>query len=150
MISDTLKSARLYEPSHPRFAAGFDFLRKLPADIADGRHEIDADRLFALVQSYTTSPAETRKLEHHRKYADIQYLISGHEIIEHVALDGLPVETPYDATKDFGLVRDPAVRSAVVLNPGTWAIFFPQDAHKPGCAVGAPGAVRKVVVKVLL
>jgi YhcH/YjgK/YiaL family protein len=150
MISDTLKSANLYEPSHSRFAAGFDYLRKLPAGIADGRYEIDGDRLFALVQSYTTAPAATKKFEHHRKYADIQYVISGEEIIEHVALDGLAVETPYDATKDYGLVRDPALRSSVVLTPGTWAIYFPQDAHKPGCAISAPTAVRKVVVKVLL
>ncbi len=150
MIADTLAAAQLYTPTHPRLAAGFDFLRKLPANIADGRHEIDGDRVFALVQSYTTTPAATRKLEHHRKYADIQYLISGGEIIEHVALDGLPVDTPYDETKDYGLVRDPAARSSVVLAPGSWAIFFPQDAHKPGCALGVPGAVRKVVIKVLL
>jgi biofilm protein TabA len=150
MISDTLAFSKLYAPAHPRLAAGFDFLRKLPADIADGRHEIDGDRLFALVQSYTTTPAATRKLEHHRKYADIQYLFAGEEIIEHVPLDGLPVDTPYDEAKDYGLVRDPAVRSAVILRPGGWAVFFPQDAHKPGCALGAPGAVRKVVIKVLL
>jgi biofilm protein TabA len=62
----------------------------------------------------------------------------------------LPVDTVYDASKDYGLVRDPAERSRVVLHPGTCAIFLPQDAHKPGCAVSAPTAVRKVVVKVLL
>ena len=150
MISDTLTFSKLYASAHPRLAAGFDFLRKLPADIADGRHEIDGDRLFALVQSYTTTPAATRKLEHHKKYADIQFLFAGEEILEHAPLDGLPVDTPYDEAKDYGLVRDPSVRSAVILRPGGWAIFFPQDAHKPGCALGAPGAVRKVVVKVLL
>ena len=150
MISDTLAFSKLYESTHARLAAGFDFLRKLPADIADGRHEIDGDRLFALVQSYTTTPAATRKLEHHKKYADIQFLFAGEEILEHAPLDGLAVDTPYDEAKDYGLVRDPATRSAVILRPGGWVIFFPQDAHKPGCASGAPGAVRKVVIKVWL
>lgn len=150
MISDLLSFSKLYLPAHPRLAAGFDFLHKLPADIADGRYDIDGDRLFALVQSYGTTPAATRKLEHHRKYADIQFLFAGEEIIEHAPLDGLPVDTPYTAEKDYGLVKDPAVRSSVILRPGTWAIFFPQDAHKPGCALGAPGPVRKVVVKVQL
>ena len=150
MISDTLAFTSLYAPVHPRLAAGFAFLQKLPADIADGRYEIDGDRLFALVQSYTTTPAATRKLEHHRKYADIQFLFAGEEVIEHVPLEGLAVDTPYTGEKDYGLVRDPAVRSTVILRPGSWAIFFPQDAHKPGCALGEPTAVRKVVVKVLL
>ena len=150
MISDTLAFSKLYASAHPRLAAGFDFLHKLSPKIADGRHEIDGDRLFALVQSYTTTPAAARKLEHHRKYADIQYLFAGEEIIEHAPLDGLPVDTPFDEAKDYGLVRDLSVRSAVVLRPGGWAIFFPQDAHKPGCASGSPTAVRKVVVKVLL
>jgi biofilm protein TabA len=150
MISDILAFSKLYVPAHPRLAAGFDFLHKLPAGIADGRYEIDGDRLFALVQSYTTTPAATRKLEHHRKHADIQFLFAGEEIIEHAPLDGLAVDTPYDEGKDYGLVRDPSVRSSVILRPGGWAIFFPQDAHKPGCALGSPCAVRKVVVKVLL
>lgn len=150
MISDTLSSAALYSAVHPRFAPGFDFLRQLPAGIADGRYELDGDNLFALVQSYTTTPAAERKLEHHRVYADIQYVFGGEEIIEHAPLPGLPVETAYIEAKDYGLVRDPAERSSVILRPGTWAIFFPQDAHKPGCSLRGPSAVRKVVVKVRL
>jgi YhcH/YjgK/YiaL family protein len=150
MISDTLAFSPLYLPAHPRLAAGFDFLHRVTPGIADGRHEIDGDRVFALVQSYTTTPAATRKLEHHRKYADIQFLFAGEEIIEHVPLEGLAVDTPFNEAKDYGLVCDPAVRSAVILRPGGWAIFFPQDAHKPGCALGNPAAVRKVVIKVLL
>lgn len=150
MISDLLSFSQLYASTHPRLAAGFNFLHKLPAGIADGRHEIDGDKVFALVQSYSTTPAATRKLEHHRKYADIQFLFAGEEVIEHAPLEGLAVDTPYNEEKDYGLVRDPVARSSVILRPGGWAIFFPQDAHKPGCALGTPGAVRKVVIKVLL
>ena len=150
MISDSLSHSSLYAGLQPRFAAAFKFLRALPANPADGRHEIEGDRLFALVQSYTTTPAAERKLEHHRKYADIQFLFAGEEIIEHSPLEGLAVDTPYNAEKDFGLVRDPAWRSAVVLKPGVFGIYFPDDAHKPGCSIHTPTAVRKVVVKVLL
>jgi YhcH/YjgK/YiaL family protein len=125
-------------------------LRELPATPTDGRHEIDGDALFALVQSYTTTPAAERKLEHHRKYADIQFLLVGEEIIEHAPLEGLAVDTPYQAEKDFGLVRDAAGRSAVVLKPGSFGIYFPEDAHKPGCSIHEPAPVRKVVVKVRL
>ena len=150
MIFGSLELSARYASAHPRFAAAFAFLRALPAHPPDGRHEIDGDRLFALVQSYTTSPATERKLEHHRKYADIQLVLAGAEIIEHTPLAGLPVDAPYDDTRDFGLVRDPAWNSSVLLRPGEFAVFFPEDAHKPGCSAGAHGAVRKVVVKVLV
>jgi biofilm protein TabA len=124
VISDTLTFSKLYVPTHPRLAAGFDFLNKLSEGIADGRYEIDGDRLFALVQSYTTTQVAARKLKHHRKYAEVQFLFVGEEIIEHVPLEGLAVYTPFDEAKDYGLVRDPSVRSAVILRPGAWAVFF--------------------------
>ncbi len=150
MIADLLTASDLYLSVHPRLAAGFQFLRQQTADVKDGRYELDGDKLFALVQSYATTPAAERKLEHHRKYADIQFLLAGEEMIEYAPLGSLPVDTPYTEAKDYGLVRDPAAPSKLVLQPGSWAIFFPQDAHKPGCALSAPAAVRKIVVKVLL
>ncbi|MDI6936784.1 YhcH/YjgK/YiaL family protein, partial [Serratia sp. Se-PFBMAAmG] len=32
--------------------------------------------------------------------------------------------------------------------PGTFAVFFPQDIHRPNCAPDLPAAIRKVVVKI--
>lgn len=150
MIFETLTLCDRHAGVHPRFAAAFGFLRAMPADLPAGRQEIDGDRLFAIVQSYTTTAASERKFEHHRKYIDIQFLASGEEIIEHLPLAGLAVDVPYDGEKDYGLLREPAIKSAVVLRPGELGIFFPEDAHKPGCWVRAPARVRKVVVKVLL
>jgi YhcH/YjgK/YiaL family protein len=150
MISDSLAHSERYALLHPRFAAAFSFLRALPANPSDGRQDIDGDRLFALVQSYTTSPAAEHKFEHHRKYADIQFLFAGEEIIEHAPLEELEVDTPYNAEKDFGLVHGSAFKSAVVLTPGRFGVYFPEDAHKPGCSLHAPTPVRKVVVKILL
>ncbi|MDB6170241.1 MAG: hypothetical protein JWM88_3105 [Verrucomicrobia bacterium] len=148
MISAPLIHSDRYHSSHPLFAAAFRHLRALSSGAADGRQEIEGDRLFALVQSYSTSPAAERKLEHHRTYADIQFMLAGEEVIEFAPLGGLPVIAAYDEAKDFGLVRDPERRSAVLLRAGDFAVFFPEDAHKPGCAAGSPGPVRKVVVKV--
>lgn len=150
MIADLLSLSDRYASLHPGLAGGFKFLRALAADAKEGRHEIDGDRLFGLVQAYRTTPAAERKLEHHRKYADIQYMISGEEVIEFAPLAGLRIETAYDAAKDYGLVGDPSVRSSLVLLPGHFGIFFPDDAHKPGCTSREAMGVRKVVVKVLL
>ena len=34
------------------------------------------------------------------------------------------------------------------MRPGNFAVFFPEDIHRPGCADGQSGKIRKIVVKV--
>ena len=37
-----------------------------------------------------------------------------------------------------------------VVHAGQFAVFAPQDAHRPGLAVDGPAPIKKVVVKVAL
>ncbi|ONG25619.1 hypothetical protein BXT95_10115, partial [Escherichia coli] len=37
---------------------------------------------------------------------------------------------------------------AIILKPGMFAVFMPGEPHKPGCVVGEPDEIKKVVVKV--
>ncbi|GGD51911.1 hypothetical protein GCM10010911_06860 [Paenibacillus nasutitermitis] len=34
------------------------------------------------------------------------------------------------------------------LQPGQFVVFLPHDVHRPGCATGEPGPVRKAIVKI--
>ncbi|MBE1246635.1 YhcH/YjgK/YiaL family protein, partial [Salmonella enterica] len=36
----------------------------------------------------------------------------------------------------------------IILKPGMFAVFMPGEPHKPGCVVGEPSEIKKVVVKV--
>jgi biofilm protein TabA len=145
MILDSLPLWRRYAAVNPRLAHGFEFLETLPADPAIGRHEIDGDAVYALVQRYQTRPVEQMQFEAHRRYIDIQYLASGREVIQWAALDSLGDATkPYDAAL-FALTPD---MLPVALRAGQFAILFPDDAHAPCCALGDPADVLKVVVKV--
>jgi YhcH/YjgK/YiaL family protein len=148
MILDTLAHADRYVPLHPLFRAGFDYLRRFSPDTPDGRHAIEGEKLFALVQSYTTAPAAEKRFETHRKYIDIQYIVSGEEALLHAPAEGLEVSVPYDAEKEAMFYRDPAISSATALRAGEFTIYFPNDAHKGACALHAPVAVRKIVLKV--
>ncbi|MBM2838908.1 MAG: beta-D-galactosidase, partial [Deltaproteobacteria bacterium] len=61
---------------------GIDFLLRPDIHlIPDGRVDIDGDRVFALVQRYETVMTDAPRFEYHRKYIDIQYIVSGEEII---------------------------------------------------------------------
>lgn len=150
MVIDTLAHASAYHHLGPRFAAAFDWLRGATADLADGRIDIAGDDVFALVQSYVTVPTAEKRYESHRAYADIQLLLSGDEIIHYAPATALRPATDYDAQKDTLLYVDSPESTPLHCAAGTFAIFYPQDAHKPGCIHGSAAPIKKIVVKVRL
>ena len=38
--------------------------------------------------------------------------------------------------------------STLTMTPGSFAVFFPSDVHRPGCLLDQSATVRKVVIKV--
>lgn len=150
MIVDRIENASLYAPLGERFAAGLRWLSAFDPATPDGRHEIEADRVFALVQRYETGPGAEKRFEAHRRHADIQFVAAGRERILRARTEDLQEESPFDESADVGFFRDPAASSSVLLGAGDFAILLPHDAHKPGCMAGARDPVLKVVVKVRL
>jgi biofilm protein TabA len=151
MIADRIENASRYHALHPRIARALEFLGRADLDtLAEGRHAIEGDQVYALVQHYTTEPASSKRWESHRRYVDVQYVASGVESMGWAARDTLTVTQTYAADKDVELHGETADATAVRLDPRFFCILFPTDAHKPGCARGEPTQVRKVVVKVLL
>jgi YhcH/YjgK/YiaL family protein len=148
MIFDRLAHVALYRGVHERLGAGLAWLAAAdPASLTAGRHEIDGDRLFALVNDFDTKLPGQGFLEAHRRYIDIQCVLRGEERIGYAPLEKLTAR-PYDEAKDFMRLDGPA--DFLHLCPGSFAVFFPHDAHMPGIALDRPAAVRKVVVKVAM
>lgn len=153
MILDSLDQSDLYLSLHPGFAAAFAFLKQATAGQAPalGRHAIDGDQVFALVQRYTTKPYAETQLESHRRYIDIQYLLRGREHIYWAQVPTLPkVTQPYDTATDAALYAVVAEGLPLPLVAGRYAILYPADGHAPACAWGEPTEVDKIVVKVKL
>lgn len=149
MIQDTLSHAALYECLNSRFAKAFAFLRTVDGTQALGRHDIDGDHCFALVQTYETKPVEKAKFEAHRKYIDVQFVYSGRETILWAPLSAMKEETmAYDETKEAALWKLVPDVTPLHLSAGHFAILFPHDAHAPCVEWEQPGQVFKVVVKV--
>jgi biofilm protein TabA len=114
------------------------------------RYDIDGDNLFATISEYISKNEETTQFEAHRKYIDIQYVISGKEIINIAPLITVKeVLIPYDVTKDIEFVTVDKIVN-YKATPSNFFIFFPDDAHRPGLKDGVNSSVRKVVIKVKL
>jgi biofilm protein TabA len=148
MIHDSLRNSQLYEQLGRGFAAAFEYAYTFDQGTPDGRHEIDGEDVFALVQTYDTAPGVEKRFESHRQYVDVQFLASGRERILYTDSRELEVDTPYDEETDVVFYEDPEFSSSILLRTGEFVILYPQDAHKPGCMAGGREAVKKVVVKI--
>ncbi len=145
MIIDTIANCSNYENCHPAFKKAFDFLRTADlAKLPEGRIDLDGGRLYASIQEVAGIPAEKCVLEAHRKYIDIQFLVTGNESMGWAPLCGLGHALPFDEKADCGFFKD-RPQSFFDVRPGCFAIFFPGDAHAPNIGTGMH---RKVVVKV--
>lgn len=148
MMYDVLNNASRYYPVHPGVAAGLKLLERTDfSALADGRYEVGGDRLFFNISSYRTKPAAEVRPEAHRRYIDIQYILSGGERVLWSPLDWM--ESLVEERPDHDLWFYSGETQSLPLGEGCFMILFPQDAHGPCVECGAPADVRKVVVKVL-
>lgn len=146
MIYDTLEHVHRYDGIHPGVMQGLRFLAETDfSQLEDGRITLDGENLFVNVMTCQTKSVNDRP-EAHRKYIDIQYLISGEELIGVGPLEEMQ-EIEGKPEKDVWFYKGQV--SNVSIGRGRFAVLFPEDAHAPSIAVQAPATVRKCVVKVL-
>ncbi len=146
MIIDSLLGLERYFSINPGVEKAFKFLRQQPLEsLAEGRHDIDGDNVYAMVSENPGKKQEEAKLEVHDAYIDIQLVVKGQESFGYLDRRFCKeVLTPYDSARDVAFYDDvPEVFFS--LEPGNIAIFFPYDGHAP--MIGA-GLIRKIIVKV--
>ena len=148
MVIDTLQNATLYYGLGAKFIKAFDYLTNTDlTSITKGKYEIDGTDIFAIVNEYDTVAASGEQMEAHKKYIDVQYIVSGEELIGHDWLRQQTPSKPYDETADFMLFGEqPSFFSK--LQQGMFAIFFPTDLHMPNIMVNKASPVKKIVIKV--
>ena len=160
MIKDNIKNIKKYFEQNPNLEKnvkiGLEYLVNTDfSDLKNGRYPVIGDEVFAIIQEYTSKTLEEGKFESHRKYTDIQFVLSGEEQIGFADVEGFEEATAdelntYDEEKDISfLTPKPSTQADFVkLQTGDFAIFTPKDAHMPSIAVSTPIYVKKIVVKV--
>lgn len=120
--------------------------------LADGNYDLKSvPGAFFVMQTGLTKGLGTTQAEVHRKFIDIQYLVTGKERLgmAHRQNGQRPTKDNLD-TEDYALYAQPDHEFFVDLQAGQFIVFFPGEIHRPFLCYGDedPSPIRKVVVKV--
>ena len=127
-----------------RFAAETDF-----EQMEDGRIVIDGDNMFANLFHLTAKAPEEVRPEMHKKYVDVQFWISGEEFCGVAPYEGGSTCVEAREEEDLYFYNHAENETLLRAKKGCYAVFFPNDIHRPGIWIEErPIHYRKVVVKV--
>jgi YhcH/YjgK/YiaL family protein len=130
------------------FGKAFNFLTKTDFRTLEfGKHILEGDDLFVIYMEYESKEPAECKMENHKKYIDIQYMVSGEELIGVTTLKDQIPTVPYDETKDVAFYKNDYT-SLIKLAQDQFAIFFPHDLHMPCIKAAQVSPVRKAVFKI--
>ena len=120
-------------------------LKNLPL----GKQELEGQHVFVTVSEYQAKQKSDTRYESHRKYIDIQYVITGKELIGITTAEKVAVDEPYNSEKDVAFYKyeEGNYREAT---PENFLVFFPEDIHRPSITTGDSTMVKKIVVKILI
>lgn len=132
-----------------RIESAVKYLKKLKVSEADVGKRVDVnDNFYYSVQSYDTRPTEECKLESHRKYIDIQVMISGEESMDIADISRLTLKEEYNEEKDVMFWNIPTRMSKTTLLSGDCIVLYPETAHRGAQNIEETKHVLKIVGKI--
>ena len=146
MIFDNIKNIDTYKGLGKNFEKAIEFIKTLSKDSELGKLEIDGREVHSNIMVIETKSFEDGKMEAHKNYADIQYILDGCEYAEIGDVANMSEKTEYNAEKDVQFYDGDG--NVLRVEAGDFYIVFPHDAHRPGCFVDESSTVKKAVIKV--
>jgi len=142
-----LEFAVQYHKNKALWDKAFDFLKTNDLEkVAVGKYPLDGDNGWVAVSEYNTREFKDARIEAHKKYIDIQYVVRGEEKMGVVPLSKTKISEAYNEAKDVAFYTSSDCKYYLTA-PRIFFIFFPDDAHQPCIKTAAGDAVKKVVVK---
>lgn len=151
MIYDSLNNIQTYFSLSADIFRGLSYLKQVASDIEVGCYEI-SPHVKAYVSEYCSKPLNESGYEAHRAYIDIQYAITGEEIVRCLPISQLNEVKPYNSVDDIAFYKPVEIGAEqpleMAIGGGFFTILFPQDGHMPQLCKNVPRSVKKVVIKV--
>lgn len=145
MIVDRIERFQQYTRSVPDIYEVMKFAEKVKKEnIPVGKYPIQNG--FVLVQEGQTRKFEEADFEVHRKYLDIQILVSGTEYVEYADIKDLTTKVAFDEEKDLELMDGAGCK--IQIKPDMFYVLYPSDGHKPCCHEEISTNYKKVLAKI--
>jgi biofilm protein TabA len=148
MIFDKIENINLYAGINAHFKDAIAWLQDTDlTNISKGKHVINGEELFALVNQYHTKEESQCIAESHKKYIDLQYMFHGSEKIAFSMLFNQKATNEYNPVTD-ALFYIPENMNYLILQENCFAVFFPVDIHMPSIMIHNSLPVKKIVIKI--
>ncbi|WED24602.1 YhcH/YjgK/YiaL family protein [Vibrio sp. JC009] len=148
MLFGNINQLDLLPYTYTRLRSCIDEAMAIARENEDGNYPLSDSRIFVVLASAQTEPVGQRAAEIHKKYIDVQILLEGEEQLGYsnqLDEETRKIEVLPD---DLLFVDEVTHENFVTLTPGDFALFYPNQIHRPLCASGEPGAVRKAIIKI--
>ena len=144
---DKVQFAQQYHLNKTLWDKAFAYLKQTNLQtLPNGRYAIDGDNVYAIVTEAPTKDYDKTAFESHRKYIDLQYVITGEENMAKASLASVTVSKPYNESTDLANYTGEGKIYTVPQN--NFILFFPSDAHRPNITPGGNKVVKKIVIKI--
>lgn len=119
--------------------------------LGESRFLLKGEDFIVLICDRVTEAKEKKLPEVHRRYAELQFMAEGSELMGYYpdCGDNELLQDCLEEKDTLYYKENPNVEEKMLLvTPGTYAVFFPEDVHRPFCQVDAPARVKKIVIKI--
>lgn len=143
MIIDDLNNMEKYSDVVPGCGTVLEFMKNNDIfNLEPGRHDV-CENIYLNIDEYETK--ETSMPEVHRRYADIQIVLSGTEQIGYGGIcdnfDG------YDSARDILFLK--AGCDFMKADKTRFFVFYPGEIHQPCMTRNEKSEIKKAVFKIL-
>lgn len=144
MIIDKTENLSMYKNLLPNLEAGLQAVQALGSNMEVGKYDFEGG--YFMIQEGETRPVEDGDYEAHRKYLDVQIMVSGGEQVAWSDATDLAESGEYDMAKDKVMFSGAADHVFLVSEGMSW-VAFPHDAHKACRDTGKKMHYKKIVMK---
>jgi len=138
---------KLYKANPAIWDKAFEWMKTNDLDaIEPGTYVIEEGNLRAIVSEAPAPELENVKWEAHQNFSDIQYIVKGKALMGVAPVSEAKVTEAYDPGNDIAFFDTEG--EYYTAEPGTFFIFTPEDAHRPGIKMEGYDTVKKIVIKV--
>ncbi len=147
MIIDHIDNSSRYISGNKNIAAALEFIKKHASDpkLQDGQYQVIPGEVIVHVLTRETHDRKDAKMEIHKNFMDIHYMIKGSE---RCGVASLSEKIDYDPESDNGF-WDCQDDYSIVIGEGEFYAVWPMEPHCPLCNTTEKiENIRKIICKV--